>query len=123
MAHLARADLGVVTYVRSPLTEVALPNKVFEYIAVDKPLVLPDLRAMRRTFDGAAWFYEPANPRDLAAKIREAADASAESDSRRRKARVVYEAARWEAQAERLAAMYPIAKTRVAQLGGRAACT
>ncbi|HYS70911.1 MAG TPA: glycosyltransferase family 4 protein [Thermoplasmata archaeon] len=121
LAHLAGSDLGVVTYARNPLTEVALPNKVFEYVALDKPLVLPDLRALRRVFDGAAWFYQPGNAWDLAAKIREAALAGDASTSRRERARVVYAGTRWEVQAERLASLYTPTRKTLAP-GGRATC-
>lgn len=122
LAHLAGSDLGVVTYVRNPLTEVALPNKVFEYVVLDKPLVLPNLRAMRHAFEGGALFYEPGNPKDLAAKIREAAASRAESAIRRERARRVYRDARWEAQAERLAALY-LGTARTSALRGWAAST
>ena len=123
LAHLAHADVGVVTYVRSPITEVALPNKVFEYVVLDKPLVLPDLRAMRRAFDGAALFYEPGNAKDLAVKIRSALAGGAEMATRRGRARLVYEGARWEVQAERLAAMYATPHPRTQALQGDPACT
>jgi glycosyltransferase involved in cell wall biosynthesis len=106
LAHLANADVGVVPYARNPITEIALPNKVFEFVVLDKPLVLPDLRAMRRAFADAAWFYAPGDAKDLAAKILLAAAAGAESATRRGRARAVLEGARWEVQAERLAAMY-----------------
>jgi len=121
LAHLAESDVGVVPYARNPLTEVALPNKVFEYVVLDKPLVLPDLRAMRRVFADAAWFYEPGDARDLAAKIREAAHAGAEQRSRRARARTTFESARWEVQGERLATLY--ATSRATQCAGDPACT
>ena len=106
LAHLALADVGVVTYERNPLTEVALPNKVFEFVALDKPLVLPNLRAMRRAFEGAALFYEPGNAVDLAAKIREAKAGGPAIDALRRNAGAVYQAAKWDVQVQRLAAAY-----------------
>src|SRR3990172_1047130 len=106
LSHLMQSDVGVVTYARNPLTEVALPNKVFEYVLLDKPLVLPDLRAMRHAFAEAAWFYRPGDPEDLAAKIREATRSGGASQSRRERARAVYHATRWEVQAALLAALY-----------------
>lgn len=121
LPHLAHSDVGVVTYARNPLTDLALPNKVFESVLLEKPLVLPDLRAMRRAFADAAWFYQPGNASDLAAKIREAATAGAEGARRRGRARAVYEYARWEVQAERLAALYPRRTTRASAEG--LACT
>lgn len=120
LAHLAHADVGVVPYARNPLTEVALPNKVFEFVVLDKPLVLPDLKAMRHAFDAAAWFYEPGDARDLAAKIRLASVPGPEDASRRARMRMVYDAARWEKQADRLAALY--APDRAHATGGDA-CT
>ena len=106
LSHLDPATVGVVTYVRNPITEVALPNKVFEFVVLDKALVLPDLRAMRRAFEGAALFYDPGNAADLAAKIRLASEGGAEIDAMRRRAQLVYEAAKWDVQTRRLAAAY-----------------
>lgn len=109
LAHLAEADVGVVTYERNPITEVGLPNKVFEFVVLDKPLVLPDLRAMRRAFHGAALFYQPGNPGDLAAKILAAAASGPDAGRMRERARLVYEAATWDVQAQRLASVYATA--------------
>jgi glycosyltransferase involved in cell wall biosynthesis len=106
LAHLEPADVGVVTYVRNPITEVALPNKVFEFVVLDKPLVLPSLRAMRRAFDGAALFYEPGDAVDLAAKVQVAAKGGPQIEGQRAVARTVYDAAQWDVQARRLAAAY-----------------
>jgi glycosyltransferase involved in cell wall biosynthesis len=106
LSHLNPATVGFVTYVRNPITEVGLPNKVFEFVVLDKPLVLPDLRAMRRAFEGAALFYDPGNAADLAAKIRLASEGGAEIDAMRRRAQLVYEAAKWDVQTRRLAAAY-----------------
>jgi len=106
LSQLNLANVGVVTYVRNPITEVALPNKVFEFVVLDKPLVLPNLPAMRRAFEGAALFYEPGDAADLAAKVRLASQGGPEIEAMRRRAQVVYEAAKWDVQARRLAAAY-----------------
>lgn len=108
MAHMSQSDVGVATYERNLITELILPSKVFEYVALDKPLVLPELRAMRHTFDGAALFYEPSNHHDLSVKIREAAAGGPRIDAMRKQARLVYEGVKWEIQALRLAAAYGI---------------
>ena len=106
LPHLAHADVGVVTYERNPITELVLPNKLFEYVALDRPLVLPRLRAMVRAFGGAAFFYEPGDPRDLAAKIQAAAGGGPAVAAMRERARAVYEVAQWNVQAQRLASAY-----------------
>lgn len=106
LAYEALADVGVATYERNPHTEVALPTKGFEFVSLDKPLVLPNLRAMRRAFEGSALFYEPGNHVDLAEKVLQAASGGPEIEAMRARARVMYNATRWEVQAGRLAAAY-----------------
>lgn len=114
LAHLAHADVGVLTYESNPLTEVALPNKVFEYALLDKPLVLPNLRAMAVAFQGAARFYRPGDSDDLAANILAAASGGPEVRAQRERARGVCDATKWDVQAGRLAGVYR-------SLGARAA--
>ncbi|HLB68574.1 MAG TPA: hypothetical protein VJN63_08950, partial [Thermoplasmata archaeon] len=57
-------------------------------------------------FAEAAWFYRPGDSNDLAEKIREATGSGEASQSRRERARAVYQSTRWEVQAARLAALY-----------------
>ncbi len=117
LAHLAQSDVGVATYERNPITEVILPTKVFEYIAINKPLVLPNLRAMRAMFSDAALFYEPGNARDLAEKILAAHRAGPEVDALHDRARTVYERVRWEVQAGTLAEAYGEPRPQLRQVG------
>src|SRR5205823_4523452 len=72
--YLSVSELGLVTYERNPLTELTIPNKVFEYIAAQKPLVIADLRTLRQLFDGAALFYRPGDAKDLAGKMQRLLD-------------------------------------------------
>ncbi len=69
-SYLRISDVGVVTYRKNQLTLFAAPNKVYEYVAVGRPLVLPDLPALRSEWRDAAVFYEPGDASDLAEKIR-----------------------------------------------------
>ncbi len=69
-SYLSLSDIGVVTYQRNPLTELAIPNKVFEYSAAGKPLILARLSTLESLFGDAALYYEPGNPGDLREKIR-----------------------------------------------------
>ncbi len=66
---LEQSDIGTVTYERNPLTELAVPNKVFEYVAAGCPLVIADLRALHCLFGNAALYYRPGDPEDLAEKM------------------------------------------------------
>ena len=106
LSCIAGTDVGIITYERNPNTEVALSSRAFEYVALDKPLVLPDLRTMRLVFQNSALFYEPGNATDLASKIEFAASNDDAIRSIRERARAVYESARWEVQAGRLIAAH-----------------
>jgi len=68
-SYISLSEVGPVTYERNPLTEVAVPNKVFEYAAAHKPLVIADLPALRSVFGDTALYYVPGDVDDLARKI------------------------------------------------------
>lgn len=68
-ALLAKSVIGLVSYQRNPLTEIATPNKAYEYAACGKAIIAADLPGLRKLLGGSALFYEPGNPTDLAAKI------------------------------------------------------
>ena len=62
-------DVGLVPYRRNPLTEIAMPNKVFEYAAAGKPMVVANLSTLRGLWESSALFYEPGDELDLARKM------------------------------------------------------
>ena len=68
-AYVSASAIGLGTYERNPLTEIAAPHKVFEYVAARRPLVLANLSGLRTMWESAALFYEPGDEQDLAAKI------------------------------------------------------
>lgn len=68
--YVQLTQVGVVTYERNPLTEIAAPHKVLDYVAAEKPLVLADLSGLRAMWGDAALYYEPGQARDLAMKLR-----------------------------------------------------
>jgi len=105
-AYLSLSDIGIVTYQRNPLTELAIPNKVFEYAAANKPLILARLPTLESLFGEAALYYEPGDPADLRQKIRFLLEHP--SDARRlaeRGAEVLADC-RWEIMEERLRRVY-----------------
>jgi glycosyltransferase involved in cell wall biosynthesis len=103
---LARSAVGVVPYERNALTEVAIPNKLFEYVAVSKPLVVADLRAMRTLLGDAALYYRPGDAADLAGKILRLLEDVDLRSTLVERARRVHAACRWEVMAERLLSVY-----------------
>lgn len=67
---IARAKLTVIPYKRNSLTEIALPNKLFEYMALGKPIVYPDLSGFREVLgDDNAGRYNPDDRKNLSMTI------------------------------------------------------
>ena len=105
-AVIAAADVGLAPTRRNAFTEMSLSTKVFEYGALDRPIVASRLPLVTRTFGAdAVATYEPGQPGDLADVLLEQVD---EPQDRAR--RVNLAAARiaelsWEREADRLMAL------------------
>jgi len=69
LTYLALSSLGVISYQENPLTEVAIPTKVFEYAAAKKPMAIVRLRALVDLFGHAGEFFRAGDERDLASAI------------------------------------------------------
>lgn len=105
LANLRASSLGIVTYVLSPLTEIALPNKVFEYIAVNCPIVVADLPTLKTLLNDAAYYYTPGNPSSLSEAIK-AALYGDEKIAKIKKAKTAYEKCAWDVMNMRLLDVY-----------------
>ena len=69
-AIIENMDLGLIPYRNNPSTEVALPVKMIEYIALGIPTVAPRLKAIEYYFtDDMTAFYEPENVDSMAEAI------------------------------------------------------
>jgi glycosyltransferase involved in cell wall biosynthesis len=73
-AYLSTADVGVAPDPRNPMNDKSTMNKVLEYMAYKRPLVLFDLTEGRRAACDAALYAQPNDPEDLANKILELLD-------------------------------------------------
>ena len=58
--------IGIVSYVKNPITEIATPNKAYEYATAGKAMVVADLPALKTLLGDTATYYEPGNAMDLA---------------------------------------------------------
>lgn len=104
--EMARSIVGIVPYERNPLTEMAVPNKVFEFALVRRPLIIADLPAVREVFGDSALYYRPGDSDDLAAKIQEASRDGPEGQARIERASRVALALAWEIMEQRLLGLY-----------------
>jgi glycosyltransferase involved in cell wall biosynthesis len=67
---IREAHLGVIPNRRSAFTELNLPTRIFEYLAMGCPVIAPATQGIRDYFDpDQLVMFEPGNVDDLAAKI------------------------------------------------------
>ena len=67
---IRQCALGVVPNRRSPFTETNFPTRLFEYLAMHRPVIAPSTQGIRDYFgDGQMLFFEPGDVTDLAARI------------------------------------------------------
>jgi glycosyltransferase involved in cell wall biosynthesis len=116
LAWTAEADVGV-TLLQDTCENhrLALPNKLFEYIAAGVPVVASALPETERLIGeyGVGWTSAPADPADLAAQLRRALAARGDTELRARIRRAAEEL-RWPREQARLLGLYSEleAKTR-----------
>ncbi len=106
LTYLALSSLGVISYEESPLTEVAIPTKVFEYAAANKPMAIVRLRALVNLFEDAAEFFRAGDERDLAVAIERILMDPARAKHLVDKAREVLGRCSWEIMQRRLLTTY-----------------
>ena len=105
-SYLDLSEIGIISYVRNPLTDVAVPNKVFEFAALGKPLIIARLDALENLFRDSALFYEPSNAKDLVNKILQLYQDNELMRALSPKAHEVYEKCKWNKMKERLYSTY-----------------
>ncbi|HEY3760398.1 MAG TPA: glycosyltransferase [Verrucomicrobiae bacterium] len=100
IAHdITTADLGLVPNRISAFTQINFPTRIFEYLAMNKPVIVPATRGIRDYFkDDQILFFEPDNAQDLAAKIEWAYENPAGLKAVMENGRAVYEKNCWDIQ-------------------------
>jgi glycosyltransferase involved in cell wall biosynthesis len=69
-ACIAQIDLGLVPNRRSVFTEINFPTRIFEYLAMGRPVIVPDTQGIRDYFQSdQILYFQPNVAADLAAKI------------------------------------------------------
>jgi glycosyltransferase involved in cell wall biosynthesis len=94
LTRLAGASCGVIPNLPTELNRFALSTKLFEYIGLGLPVVVARLQTLEAHFgEQEVTFFEPGDPRSLAAALRWVAThrAEAEAKSERARARVARE--------------------------------
>jgi glycosyltransferase involved in cell wall biosynthesis len=67
---LMQSDAGVLATRRDVFLDYSFSNKLTEYVIMGKPVIASELRTIRHYFSpGSLAYFEPHNPRGLAAQI------------------------------------------------------
>ena len=67
---IQNCDLGIIPNHRNIFTEINTPTRIFEYLALGKPVIAPQARGIQDYFaDGELVFFKLGDARDLAQKI------------------------------------------------------
>lgn len=101
LAHmLSGMDLGLVPYRQTAATDLALPVKMMEYIALGIPVVAPRLMAIERYFsDEMVSFFQPGNAESLVEAILRVYNDRPHRQARTEKAREFLDRYGWQKQA------------------------
>jgi len=70
--EISEADIGVVPIMKDEFTDIMAPNKLFEYVAMRKPVVAPRIKGIQDYFDDSSlMFFESGDHEDLARCVTE----------------------------------------------------
>ncbi len=95
-------DVGLVSNNRTAFTEINLPQRIFEYLCFDKPVIAPRSRGIMDYFqDGSLYYFEPGNASDLGAKIIEVWSDPGKRLRTVEEGRRVYQQHTWQREKER----------------------
>jgi len=93
---IMESDIGLVPIVKDNFTDLMLPNKLFEYIALGRAVISSNLTTIRTYFNSdSILFFESNNEKDLARCISQLYQNAAKRTSFVRTANKTYEKYRW----------------------------
>jgi glycosyltransferase involved in cell wall biosynthesis len=68
--EISACDIGVIPNHRNAFTDINTPTRIFEYLALGKPVIAPRTRGVTDYFDAKSlFFFESGNVSDLAASL------------------------------------------------------
>jgi glycosyltransferase involved in cell wall biosynthesis len=98
-------DVGVIPNRRNAFTDINTPTRIFEYLALGKPVVAPSTPGIQHYFDkDSLLFFESGNVGELADRIAFAISHPAETRRITERGQEVYRRHRWERERDTLLA-------------------
>jgi glycosyltransferase involved in cell wall biosynthesis len=102
-AAIAECDIGVIPNRRNIFTELNTPTRIFEYLAVGKPVIAPRAAGILDYFDeDSLLFFELGDATDLARRIEDAMADPRKTAETARRGQEVYRAHTWRQEREAL---------------------
>jgi glycosyltransferase involved in cell wall biosynthesis len=99
VAAIERCDLGIIPNHRNIFTEINTPTRIFEYLALGKPVIAPKTRGIQDYFaDDDLIFFEVGNTDDLASKIQFAYSHPTQVAETVKRGHAVYQSQSWTRQ-------------------------
>jgi glycosyltransferase involved in cell wall biosynthesis len=104
LAHeIEDCDVGIIPNQRNAFTEINTPTRIFEYLALGKPVIAPLTSGIQDYFDAnSLLFFEAGNSEDLAKTIEYAATHTSEIAAIAERGQQVYLAHTWQQERETL---------------------
>jgi len=107
IAEILAADVTVVPVRKNPYSVLVHTNKMYEYMALQRPLVASRLDSVAAYFpDDSIVFFEPGSDEDLADKLRYVFAHPDEMRARVDSATEIYETYRWEREKRKYLGVY-----------------
>ncbi len=104
--EIEACDVGLIPNHRSAFAEINTPTRIFEYLALGKPVIAPRAAGISAYFaENAMLYFELGNAKDLARKIEDVVSSPVEVANTVRRGQQVYREHRWELEREQLLAM------------------
>lgn len=101
--QITQCDLGIIPNRFSPFTDLNFPTRIFEYLAMDRPVIVPTTRGIKDYFDDESLvFFTPNSAESLAEKIIWVFENPEESASIVRRGQAVYRQHLWKNEKLRL---------------------
>ena len=103
VTEIDKCDVGVIPNHRNPFTDINTPTRIFEYLALGKPVIAPSTAGILDYFSRESLlFFEAGDPDDLAKQIECAFSHPSELQEIARRGQQVFREHTWERERETL---------------------
>jgi len=115
--EISKIDLGLIPNRLSSFTRINFPTRIFEYLAMNKPVLVPSTKGIRDYFDDSEMlFFEGGSVDDLAAKIKWAWQHPSELRQLMENGRIVYGKNSWDSEEQRFVGLVDKLVNRVSPI-------